>query len=310
MTGITIMTEPLSVYYKCRTMARKYIRRIPNNYGGHYSVTRSLFDGFQAIGFYDYNYRPPKADLYEHVHVLSGIPALKYGIDLKRKGVVKRLTAGPNFINFSDWVGWECLIDENIDCLLFPSQNTIDYFKRYIPELEAKAFASGVDEKEFMPRDVERKYVLLYLKAVDSYWGDYISHILKSSGFTPRIIKYGRYTLKEYKQLLNQSIFMISLSRHDTQGLYLAEAWAMDCPTLCWNSHFCPFPNTGTHLEGNQLGSPYVCKENGMMFDSIGELEDIIKKYEKLVTTIHPRTWLLENMTDAVCSRRFLKLIR
>lgn len=309
---ITIMTEPLSAYYRCRTVARKYIRHIPCNYGGHYSVTRSLFDGFRAIGFNEYNYRPVYRDIAEHVHVLSGIPALRYAIALKQKGLVKRLTAGPNIIAYADQKGWEYLLDENVNQILFPSQNNADYFCRYLPELKKKTavFASGIDESQFKPKNMHRKYVLVYLKHVSEYWGNYISYILKKHGFQPYIIKYGSYHLSGYKSILNRSKFMISISLHDTQGLYLAEAWAMDCPTVCYNSHFRSFPGTKTYVAGNQLGSPYVCSENGAVFDSMSDLERILKDYRNMTVQWHAREWVLRNMTDAVCSRHFLELIR
>lgn len=311
--GITIMTEPLSAYYKYRTVVRKYMRRIPNNYGGHYSVTRSLFDGFQAIGFQDYNYRPPKEDICGHVHVLSGIPALKYGIELKRKGMIKRLTAGPNTIGLADELGWEYLCDKEIDLILWPSQHVVDYYEKYIPELKGKMrpFASGVNENDFKPKEMKRDCILLYLKHVDPYWGDYISYVLKKHDFHPVVIQYGDYNLEEYKRLLNRSIFMISLSKGETQGLFLAEAWAMDCPTICWNVHFATNSRvTKTIFTGNRLGSPYVCNENGGVFDTIEQLEDILVDYKKGNIVWESRKWLLENMTDAVCSRNFLNLIQ
>lgn len=309
--GLTILTEPLSAYYRVRTMARKFVRRIPNNYGGHYSVTRSLFDGFEKIGFTNYNYRPSPGNIGEHVHVLSGMLALSYALELKKKGFVKRVTVGPNTIAFPDGVGKEYLMDPNVDLILFPSQMNMDYFCRYIPSIRDKSrpFASGVNEDDFKPEDLPRKYVLIYSKCVDSYWGDYISHLLKKHGFEPYVIRYGSYRLDEYKWLLNQSKFMISLSKHDTQGIYLAEAWAMDCPTVCFNSHFCTFPTTRTYVEGNQIGSPYVCDENGALFDTMGELEKIISEYDEQKKVWNPRRYVLNHMTDAVCSNHFLELI-
>lgn len=308
---LTIMTEPLSPYYKCRTFVRKFIRNIPNNYGGHYSVTRSLFDGFDKIGFKEYNYRPALKNIGEHVHVLSGALALKYALDLKRKGIVKRVTTGPNTIAFPDQEGVEYLKDPCVDLILFPSQMNADYFCRYIPELKGKVkpFASGINIDDFYPANTERKYALIYSKYVDSYWGNYISYILEKHGFRPHIIQYGNYNLDEYKQILSVSKFMISLSKHDTQGLYLAEAWAMDCPTICYNSHFCSFSTTATYVEGNQIGSPYVCEENGALFDSIDELERIIVEYEVRKQAWHPREYVLRHMTDAICSQHFLDLI-
>lgn len=309
--ALTFLTEPLTSYYRVRTAARNYIKKIPHNYGGHYGVTRSLFDGFAAIGFSEFNYRPALKNVHEHVHVLSGVPGLKYAIDLKKTGKVERVTAGPNIIGLPDDTGWEYLVDDNVDLLLFPSQNTIDYFEHYIPGIKSKSkpFASGVNEKDFSPKDIERDQVLIYLKDVNIYWGQYISFLLQKRGFKSYIISYGFYNLEEYKQLLNRSLFMISLSKHDTQGIYLAEAWAMDCPTVCWNSHFCAFPTTKTVIEGNQLGSPYVCNENGKLFDTMEQLEAIIDTYPSQKEFWHPREWVLNNMTDGVCSRNFLDLI-
>jgi hypothetical protein len=95
---ITILTEPspkLSHIIKRRIkkIGKKILGKPEVKYSGHYAVTRSLIAGLNKLGVaYQYN---PTSDkkIHGHVHVLAGVDTLRYAIEQKRKGRIKRLTA-------------------------------------------------------------------------------------------------------------------------------------------------------------------------------------------------------------------------
>lgn len=61
---------------------------------------------------------------------------------------------------------------------------------------------------------------------------------------------------------------------------------------------------------GNISTCPYLTKETGTTFFELRELEDILKKMPELLPTFAPRKWVLENMTDEVCARKFLNIVK
>ena len=73
-----------------------------SNYGGHNAVTSSLIDGLMKLD-YSFVLNPKLSKQFSrHVHVLSNIYALDLAINLKKKGKINRLTAGPNLVFLPD----------------------------------------------------------------------------------------------------------------------------------------------------------------------------------------------------------------
>ncbi|MCX6716965.1 MAG: hypothetical protein NTV72_03505 [Candidatus Taylorbacteria bacterium] len=75
----------------------------------------------------------------ETVHILSGVSALKWAIDLKRSGYIKELIAGPNLV-VTPRDDNSILIDKNIDKILLPSEWTAKFYSSISPEISNKIF--------------------------------------------------------------------------------------------------------------------------------------------------------------------------
>ena len=39
------------------------------------------------------------------------------------------------------------------------------------------------------------------------------------------------------------------------------------------------------------------------------ELDDIVSNIDELLSTVHPREWVINNMSDEICAKHFLNLI-
>lgn len=310
----TILTEPVNLKSKIKLIVKK-ISGKQTKYGGHYAVTRSLVEGLQKIGYEDFNYRPKsKKDIAEHVHVLAGVETLRYAIKLKKNGKIKRLTAGPNVVVFS--TDYDSLIaDESIDLYLQPSKWTVDLHIKLESKLQDRCLAwpAGVDIEKLCPGKMLKKdkQVLVYHKNESDRLCYQICYILKKYGYYPIIVKYGEYKFDDYIKVLDESIFCVMISNLESQGICLAEAWAMNVPTLCFEPHYHMWKyGEFMHEEAEYVSTcPYLTEQTGLRFMELRELEDILVRMPEILSQFSPRKWVLENMTDEVCAKQFLEII-
>lgn len=309
---LTILTAPVGLYYTAKDIGKKIIKHI--NYGGHAAVTRSLIEGLDKIGYDRYNYQPTfEKDIAQNVHVLAGVKTLEYAIELKKKGKIKRLTAGPNIVVFS--TDYNSLIaDENIDLYLQPSQWAADLHVELEPKLKDRCipWAAGIDISKFTNTDKKKKnYVLIYHKDESNQFCYRVDYLLRKHGFQTVIIKYGSYKFDDYIRILSEVEFAVVISRQESQGICLAEAWAMDVPTICFDPHYYRWspPNQDIEKQGNISTCPYLTEKTGVTYAEMSELEEIISNWDKYADTFSPREWAIANMSDEVCARDFLKKV-
>ena len=117
-----------------------------SNYGGHNAVTSSLINGLMKLD-YSFVLNPKLSKQFSrHVHVLSNIYALDLAINLKKKGKINRLTAGPNLVFLPDDYN-SIICSDEIDKILVPSEWVRDAYVHYFPKLEGKikCWFAGVD---------------------------------------------------------------------------------------------------------------------------------------------------------------------
>ena len=104
--------------------------------------------------------------------------------------------------------------------------------------------------------------------------------------------------------------FAVVIDRVESQGLFLAEAWAMNVPTLCFDPHcyrwICP---NETYDYFHTSSAPYLSEATGAEWFELSELELLLDNIEQLKKKSYPRKWVEEHMTDEVCAERFLEII-
>lgn len=275
---LTILTRPTNVPLK-----------VNKKYGGHIAVTRSLIEGLEKIGYEDFNYGPSdERDIGEYVHVLAGVNTLQYAIKLKKERIIKQLTAGSNIVVFPIEHS-KIIADENIDLFLTPSQWVTNMYIEMEPKMKGRccSWPVGVDTNLFDPgENLEvRKKVLVYHKEGSEQFCDRICYILKKYKFDPIVLKYGDYVLEDFVKILAKSIFSVVISSSESQGIFLAEAWAMNVPTICYDPHYYKWNYNGIIYEraGDVSTCSYLTKETGLCWDGIKELESILSCFDKAI---------------------------
>ena len=311
----TILTEPVNIPYNIRNSVYKMTGK-RGEYGGHPARTKRMIEGIKKLGYDDFNYQPRSVkEIGEQVHVLSNVKTLRFAIELKNKGVIKKLTAGPNIVVFSDEYG-SIIADAAIDLYLQPSQWAADMHIKIEPRLAGRCEAFpyggvGIDLKQFSPREFDRRNkVLIYHKSEDIQFIYRIRNLLKKYGYETTILEYGKYRLQDYIELVNKSEFMVVVGRQEASGNFLTEAWAMDTPTICFDPRFYHWDEPREmEIEGNVSTCPYLTEYTGTRFYEMSELESILSDIDSYKKKFAPRKWVSENMTDEKVSKLFLEKI-
>jgi hypothetical protein len=304
---ITILTEPiendlLKKIYKELVIIKGEILRKPDTKAifptGPEAVLKSLLNGFDRLNI-KYNLNPKEIrEVGKTVIVLSDVEALKQAIGLKKKKEINILLAGPNLVIFSSDFNY-IIASPEIDVCLVPSKQVAKRYVNDAPILASriKVWYAGIDENYWKPNSncSRGSNVLIYHKNASSYLRNKVTALLIKYRWNPIHITYGRYTPQEFKSALLISKFAVFLSRSESQGIALAESWAMNVPTFVWN------PKTINYLGNvinNTSSAPYLSKTTGMEWEDIKKFEAIIMKINNYFKIFNPRQWILTNMTD------------
>ena len=306
MKKLTILTYPLN--------DTKYAST------GHPCVTRSLIAGLTEIGYDDFNFNPSKEDVGEHIHVLFGpgpCHTLQYALSLKKQGLIKRVTAGPNVFVFpfeSDFL----ITDPDLDLYMVPSYWIKTLFETIVPQCCNKlcVWPSGISKDLIDIERFPKKKAIIYKKnrsgLPDSFY-DEIKLEIEKGGYIPILIKYGNYEYDYYINALKESSFMVAVTDQEAQGIFLSEAWALDVPTLCYEQGYYTWKNA---LGGEDLtyyatsACPYLTSETGVKFSNLDEFRQLIKHIDFIINQTSPRNWILNNMTDEISARNFLDILQ
>jgi hypothetical protein len=306
---ITILTESLP------TAAKRLFRKmLPKSslsaeiYGGHPAVTRSLLDGLKKINA-DFNYNPPVIkDVGETIVVLSGIAALRQAIKLKKQGRIKKLLAGPNLMVFSTEFN-NILSSKEIDVCLVPSDWVRIAYEEDSPALAGriKSWPAGVDENFWQPDNaLPKNKVLVYQKNAPEELTEKVLEKLKVLNFETTEIIYNKYKVENFKKTLAESSLAIFLSRSESQGIALQEAWAMDVPTFCWQ----PGELTINNRKYSTFSScPYLTDATGKQWKTIEDLEKLLIDFKTKKISFAPRNWIENNLTDQLSAQKLLDII-
>jgi hypothetical protein len=322
---LTILTDPVPVgihYFKenFKQVARGFKSKfypqpqfMRSKYRGHFAVTRSIVEGLNKID-YSYNYNPKKlADIANVVIVLSGVSALRQAISLKRKGMIKKLLAGPNLVTFpSDHDGIIC--SPEVDICVTPGPLTCDIYREDCPDLEGRCvgWPAGVDTEFWSPQqNLRKKSILIYDKPTQGFTdavGKYIDWVTQK-GYEPLVMEYGRYTKGEYLNALQKASFMIGFTAAESQGISWAEAWSADVPTLIWykGQHSFIHPRLGERTYKTST-APYLSDSTGAFFRSFDHFTELFSAWEAGELKFSPRQWTQNNMSDESCANRLLEI--
>ncbi|MDI6883501.1 MAG: hypothetical protein QMC93_03555 [Patescibacteria group bacterium] len=308
---ITILTKPpknffnIFSFYLADGLKRvaKKILFIPDY--GLSAVLKSLLRGFNALGI-DYQVNPEAKRVSDIVCVVSGIDALRWAIEAKKKGEIKKIIAGPNLVITPKDAGG-ILLDETIDLVVVPSEWVKNFYASFQPGFGKKIRVWGVgveNPKNFKERP--RKGCLVYKKRVDDDLFNFVIQYLKSQNIDYKLIKWGRYKKERYFDLLNRVKFMIYLSESESQGIALHEAWMRNVPTFVWNREYWKWRD---YQWQESSSAPYLAEDCGMFFKDKDDFVNKFNTFIKNLSNFKPREYSLKNFTDEISASNYLKII-
>jgi len=293
---ITILTEPIH-------------ENASQDIQGHFAVTSSVLRGFRKLGL-PMNYNPRTIDeVGEHVFVLVNIDALYQAIELKRQGKIKTLIVGPNILgnpNQHDHI----LGSPEIDWYIAPCNWARDCNCEEEPLIKGKTaiWYAGVDTEYWKPLESkkETKTMLVYWKTEPESFCMEIENILHKHGWQTKRLHYGSYYQEEYKRVLDEVDAAIFISVSESQGIALAESWAMNVPTFVWNPETAFIYNRWIPVSS----APYLTRSTGHFWKTLKDLENLVSQFEELKKEYIPCSWVLEYMTDEASTHLLLDLIK
>jgi hypothetical protein len=276
---------------------------IPVPVGGHYGVTRSLVSGLQKLGVrFAYAPRLERTTARAAV-VLGGVEDLRAAMAWRRSGSCGLLLAGPNVVEIPTDQGG-ILLSPDIDRVIVASDKVRRQYESLTPQLVGRIWVwpAGVDENYWHSTSVgQRNTVLIYNKRMAEL-ATQLSSVLAKNGFQCEVINYGdhrkdRYRLHQLRSALDRANACVMLTLDEPQGIVAAEVWSMNVPTLAYRA---PGYETVETL-------PYLSPDTGSYWSSIEELVTLLKTLPR--AAYRPRSWVLANMTDAICAAKLVALV-
>lgn len=319
--GLAVLTEPLAtrrlryasllglrlVAALANAAGSTGLRRpSPEPFGGHYGVTRSLVHGLRGLSTQtsglSWAYQPDlDRSPAEAAVVLSGIDVLRHAIAHKRHGRCGRLLAGPNLVVLPD-EHEGVLMSEAIDVVLVPSRWVQAMYEQRSPALAGRIsiWAAGVDPVFWRPYAPQQRRLVLIYNKLQRRRARTVRDFVARLGYPTAFVSYGRYSPARYRRLLNSSIAMVFLTESESQGLALAEAWAMDVPTFVVDNR--------ERLVGGRpvevSTAPYLTAATGRFWGDPEELASFLSA--AALARFTPRAWVLDHMSDQVCAQKLL----
>ena len=273
---------------------------------GPTACANSLLRGLREL-YVPHQVNPLERRISGVVHVLSGLGALEYAIDLKRRNRITRLIAGPNLVGSPEEANG-ILSDPAIDVLLVPSPWVKDWMAAVDERLRSRlhVWAAGV---AVTSRWSSRKTgsCLIYRKSGEPSLHREIEAALDRLAVPWKSITYGQYGRRRYLRLLCGSDFMIYIGGSESQGLALQEAWMQDVPTLVWNPGVLRY--RGHEWRNPSIAAPYLTEESGRF---LGEGEDVAAAIERFLADLpafQPRRYCIVRLTDRHCARAYVRLV-
>jgi hypothetical protein len=269
---------------------------------------RSVVEGLRGIHA-DFNHDPRSFRRVARIVYAPANEALRQAAELKRKGRIDFLVAGPSNAFFPEEADNILWLPE-IDIIIEPSEWVRQLMSFHAPQLVPKIriCTAGVDPHDWMPHGSHgSRRVVVYWKSGDESFCENVETILRQVGTEPVRFRYGHYSREDYKRELEKAALAVFLSSFETQGIALAEAWSMDVPTLVWDPKGTASWRGRSFISGSS--APYLSVATGLAWVTLDDLERVAKAALARRSEFSPREWLLHNMTDEICSARLLQII-
>ena len=311
---ITVITDPIPIgHYFFKQNLKSFLRFIKkfffgsnkkynkSKYRGHFAVTRSLIEGLESHNL-KFTYNPKhKKNIAKNLIVLSNVDALKQAIILKKKGVVKKIFAGPNILVFASDHNY-IIANKEIDYIITPCDWVADLYISEAPSLKGRTFSwpAGVDTNFWYPTNKKKSQILVFNKQNKGPVGPiepYVDYLIKNN-HEVKVLNYGEFNHQGFLLELQKSKLLVGFVTDESQGIAWAEAWSCNVPTLLLKNEY-------HELHGRRYKcstAPYLCHENGLFFNNLNDFVIKLEYALKNINKFKPREWVINNMSDEYCS--------
>lgn len=172
-------------------------------------------------------------------------------------------------------------------------------------ECELAVWPVGIDTEAFPARPAPRPRgrVLVYYKLRPAADLQHVCDELDRSRLPYRILQFGTYAERAYRDLLAETSFVVWVGRHESQGIALQEALASDVPVLVWDVTRLGQCQPPDYAFGPMLqdfpatSAPYFDQTCGLKITSPGELRDAIAQVSERLSTFAPRAFVLQHLS-------------
>lgn len=334
MSLVILTTSPTFNFQEIlKKIARTLVRRVR----GPQAVIQSAVRGFEATG-QKYKLNPRSKDIAsdDTIWVTNSTAALKWAIKFKKRNPRIKLVAGPSLVVTPDQLDG-ILFGPQVDVILQPSTWTRDMYETFrsqftdSPSPRIEVWPAGVAdpyEKNTKTNDggqcLKQNLTIVYQKNAPDELFKYIIQTLVEKKVPHEIVKYGSYKHVDFLNLLDKANCMIFLSKSESQGIALQEAWIRDVPTLVWDRGVWEYSyhlkkHTGTEnkkvrFQHAQISCPYLSPDTGMTFSGQTDFKEKLIKFSLKLTaeidTFSPRNYSLRNLSDKITTQAYLDIIK
>jgi hypothetical protein len=306
---LNILTRPPQIFFK--GALKYYAARVATLLGrvrGPASVVASMKRGLAAISYPFVMNEQLQPD--QIVHVLSNTEALRYAIEAKRSGKIKRLIAGPNLVVLP--TDHDKIAESpEIDAFLVPSVWVRDMYVRLSPMLREKMYlwpAGVAMPEQYKKISPSPQNCLPFRKTAPDDIYRHVLETLSQNHIKVTELHYGNFSQKKYFSALETVDFMIYLQEIESQGLALQEAWARNIPSLVWNKGTFTF-KAGVRVEGN-LSAPLLTPEAGMLFSGTDDFKEKLGQFLNHFGHFRPRDYCELELSDKASAAKYVKILR
>ena len=284
---------------------------------GHIAWAGSILRGLALnLETGSWNYNPSHTDMLNDVIWTDNCDVARAAVRNGEARRTKFVICGAVGNTFEDITG----VTPEVGFFIAPSQWVADRFRG--ERLPVRVLVSGVNESFFKPSILGKndsssykvkpgKKIVLYLKPPISH-GHHLYESLTSSlalnGWQVSVVVYGEYSQELWRDALDQSVAAVFMTGTESQGIALAEAWAMDVPTFVYEHS--PLKPLFVFERWFPLASeaPYVNYMNGARWGTVHNLLNLLNNLPTLPWA--PREYVLNTMTDRISVLNTLKAIQ
>jgi hypothetical protein len=232
--------------------------------------------------------------------VVRGADDLAWAVARKEWLGARTLWAGPN-ISVTPQEEEGILLHPAIDRCIVPSQWVAECYADQAPALASKlvVWPVGLDTDRWPPSSLPKKHLMIY----DKFQGALAQEIgkrLARRDIAFRLIRYGHYTIQEYREALAEAWGIIWLSMSESQGMALLEALSMDVPALVWDAGCWTYRSRKLNrtYHHTATSAPYFDDTCGIRFTNLDDFETALTSLQDRRESFHSRQYLYRTGLD------------